>query len=164
VPLAALAAVLVIVAWQMSDLESFRHLLRGPIGDRVVLLVTFALTVAFDLTVAIEVGLVLASFLFMHRMSEVVALESQVTLQDEDSDAAGGTRPARPTARRGRGVPDLGTPVLRGRQPARRGAGPVRQAAEGVRAAHAPRADDRRERRDRAPEPVCSAASARARA
>jgi SulP family sulfate permease len=86
VPLAALAAVLVIVAWNMAEIESFKHLLQGPVGDRVVLLLTFALTVAFDLTVAIEVGLVMASFLFMHRMSEVVAMKSDVTLLDEDAD------------------------------------------------------------------------------
>jgi SulP family sulfate permease len=86
IPLAALAAVLVIVAWNMAEIESFRHLMTGPMGDRAVLLLTFALTVAFDLTVAIEVGLVLASFLFMHRMSEVVAIGSQVTLLDEDAD------------------------------------------------------------------------------
>lgn len=86
VPLAALAAVLLIVAWNMAEIESFTHLMQGPIGDRIVLLLTFGLTVMFDLTVAIEVGLVLASFLFMHRMSEVVAMESQVSLVDEDSD------------------------------------------------------------------------------
>lgn len=86
VPLATLAAVLLVVAWQMSDLESFRHLLKGPVGDRAVLLVTFALTVMFDLTVAIEVGLVLAAFLFMHRMSEVVELQSEVSLLEEDRD------------------------------------------------------------------------------
>ena len=86
IPLAALAAVLVIVAWNMAEIESFRHLMTGPMGDRAVLLLTFALTVVFDLTVAIEVGLVLASFLFMHRMSEVVAIGSHVTLLDEDAD------------------------------------------------------------------------------
>ncbi len=89
VPLAVLAAVLVMVAWNMAEIESFRHLMSGPIGDRVVLLLTFALTVAFDLTVAIEVGLVLASFLFMHRMSEVVAMESHVSLLEEDQDDFG---------------------------------------------------------------------------
>ena len=88
VPLAVLAAVLLVVAWQMSDIESFRHLLHGPVGDRAVLLATFALTVMFDLTVAIEVGLVLAAFLFMHRMSEVVELESHVSLLDEEEDGA----------------------------------------------------------------------------
>jgi sulfate permease, SulP family len=86
VPLAALAAVLVMVAWNMAEIESFRHLMSGPIGDRLVLLVTFGLTVAFDLTVAIEVGLVMASFLFMHRMSEVVAVQSHVSLAEEDQD------------------------------------------------------------------------------
>ena len=84
VPLAALAAVLVVVAWNMAEIDSFRHLMHGPVGDRVVLLLTFGLTVVFDLTVAIEVGIVLASFLFMHRMSEVVAMESNVSLIEED--------------------------------------------------------------------------------
>lgn len=84
VPLAALAAVLLIVAWNMAEIESFRHLMRGPVGDRAVLLLVFTLTVMFDLTVAIEVGLVLASFLFMHRMSEVVAMQSNISLLDED--------------------------------------------------------------------------------
>ena len=86
IPLAALAAVLLIVAWNMAEMESFKHLMQGPIGDRVVLLLTFILTVMFDLTVAIEVGIVLAAFLFMHRMSEVVALESNVSLLEEDAD------------------------------------------------------------------------------
>jgi sulfate permease, SulP family len=70
----------------MAEIESFRHLMSGPIGDRMVLLVTFGLTVAFDLTLAIEVGLVMASFLFMHRMSEVVAVQSHVSLAEEDQD------------------------------------------------------------------------------
>jgi SulP family sulfate permease len=86
IPLATLAAVLVIVAWNMAEIDSFGHLLQGPVGDRVVLLLTFGLTVMFDLTVAIEVGLVLAAFLFMHRMSEVVAMKSNVSLLDEDAD------------------------------------------------------------------------------
>jgi sulfate permease, SulP family len=88
VPLASLAAVLVVVAWNMAEIESFRNLMSGPVGDRMVLLLTFALTVIFDLTVAIEVGLVLASFLFMHRMSEVVAMQSNITLLEEDRDDA----------------------------------------------------------------------------
>ena len=60
--------------------------LRSPPGDAAVLLVTFALTVAFDLTIAIEVGVLLAAFLFMHRMSAVVALESHVPLVEDDTD------------------------------------------------------------------------------
>jgi SulP family sulfate permease len=88
VPLVVLAALLIMVAWYMAEIESFRHLMRGPIGDRVVLLVTFGLTVMFDLTVAIEVGIVMAAFLFMHAMSEVVAMESGMSVDDEDEDAA----------------------------------------------------------------------------
>src|ERR1700683_2329213 len=86
IPLAALAAILLVVAWNMAELESFQHLMQGPFGDRVVLLLTFGLTVMSDLTVAIEVGLVLAAFLFMHRMSEVVAIGSDVSLVDGDVD------------------------------------------------------------------------------
>ncbi len=86
VPLAALAAVLLIVAWNMSEVHRFRQLLRSPPGDSAVLLITFGLTVVFDLTIAIEVGVVLAAFLFMHRMSEVVSLESDLKLIEEDSD------------------------------------------------------------------------------
>lgn len=75
VPLASLAAVLVIVAWNMSEQERFRHLLGGPVGDRIVLLATFLLTVLVDLTVAIEAGIVMASLIFMHRMAETTALK-----------------------------------------------------------------------------------------
>jgi len=86
IPLAVLAGVLLVVAWNMAERDSFRHLMQGPLGDRAVLLLTFALTVMVDLTVAIEVGLVLAAFLFMHRMSEVVAIGSNVALLEEDRD------------------------------------------------------------------------------
>jgi sulfate permease, SulP family len=86
IPLASLAAVLVLVAWNMAEIESFKYLLRSPLGDRAVLLSTFVLTVTFDLTVAIEVGVVLAAFLFMHRMSEVVALEADTPSMDEEFD------------------------------------------------------------------------------
>ena len=86
VPLPAMAAMLLIIAWNMSEIERIRQLMRSPIGDRLVLLVTFVLTVTIDLTVAVEVGVVLAAFLFMHRMSEVVAMESDVDLIEEDED------------------------------------------------------------------------------
>ncbi|MFV3130410.1 SulP family inorganic anion transporter [Niveispirillum sp. KHB5.9] len=77
VPLAVLAAVLVVVAWNMSDAGRFLHELRtAPWGDRLVLVTTFALTIAIDLTVAIEVGVLLAALLFMHRMSESVAVSA----------------------------------------------------------------------------------------
>ncbi len=79
IPLASLAAVLVVVAWNMSELGRVRQLMAGPVGDRAVLLITLALTVAVDLTVAIEVGVVLAAILFMHRMAEVVAIGTEGT-------------------------------------------------------------------------------------
>ncbi len=87
VPLASLAAVLVMVAWNMSEVDRFAQLLAAPLGDRLVLIVTFALTVLVDLTVAIQVGVVMASVLFMHRMSEVVAVQHAGTKTvDEDAD------------------------------------------------------------------------------
>lgn len=94
VPLPAMAALLLIVAWNMSEIERIRQLLRSPVGDRLVLLVTFVLTVTVDLTVAVEFGVVLAAFLFMHRMSEVVALESHVALVEYDEDVVDGAHPA----------------------------------------------------------------------
>ncbi|MEQ1812265.1 MAG: SulP family inorganic anion transporter [Terricaulis sp.] len=86
VPLASLAAVLVVVAWNMSEHERFRHLLSGPVGDRVVLLATFGLTVLVDLTVAIEVGIVLAAIIFMHRMAESTAIQKGVSILEKDQD------------------------------------------------------------------------------
>lgn len=88
VPLAALAAVLMIVAYNMSEIERFRSLLSAPWGDRLVLIATFLLTVMVDLTVAIQVGIVLAAILFMHRMSEVVAISTGAKLIEDDQDDA----------------------------------------------------------------------------
>ena len=97
IPLASLAAVLMIVAWNMSEIERFRHLMLAPPGDRVVLLLTFFLTVLVDLTVAIEVGVVLAAVLFMHRMSEAVRLHEHGALIAGD-DAASGAQEAQAEA------------------------------------------------------------------
>ena len=88
VPLAALAAVLLVVAWNMSEYEHFRSTLSAPWGDRVVLLLTFGLTVFFDLTVAIEAGVVVAALVFMYRMSEAVEIRSGVRATDDDLDEA----------------------------------------------------------------------------
>lgn len=71
IPLPTLAAILVVVAYNMSEWHSFLKILRSPKNDIAVMLVTFSLTVVFDLTVAIEVGIVLAALLFMQKMSEV---------------------------------------------------------------------------------------------
>lgn len=71
IPMASLAAVLLIVAYNMSEWRTFIDELRAPRADVAVLLLTFVLTVVVDLTVAIEVGMVLSAFLFMQRMAEV---------------------------------------------------------------------------------------------
>ena len=84
VPLAALAAVLLVVAWNMSEKENFRATMSAPIGDRVVLLLTFGLTVFFDLTVAIQAGVVTAALVFMYRMAEAVEVSSGVRTMDDD--------------------------------------------------------------------------------
>lgn len=68
VPMAALAGILVVVAYNMSEWENFISVVKGPRGDAAVLLTTFFLTVLIDLTVAIEIGMVLAVFLFMRNM------------------------------------------------------------------------------------------------
>ena len=74
VPMAALAAILFMVAWGMSEHERFLALLRMPNGDRAVLVLTFGLTVLVDLTVAIGFGVTLAALLFMMRMSRTVTI------------------------------------------------------------------------------------------
>jgi SulP family sulfate permease len=71
IPMATLAAILVVVAYSMSEWRTFKAEFRAPKSDVAVLLTTFFLTVLVDLTVAIEVGMVLAAFLFMRRMAEV---------------------------------------------------------------------------------------------
>lgn len=84
VPLPALAGVLLVVAWNMSEREHFMHTLRAPKGDRIVLLATFLLTVLVDLTFAIEVGVVIAAFVFMARMADTVEVQAGVKLTGED--------------------------------------------------------------------------------
>ncbi len=71
IPMATLAGILLIVAYNMSEWRAFARLLRGPRSDVLVLVATFALTVLVDLAVAIQVGVVLAALLFMRRMAEV---------------------------------------------------------------------------------------------
>ena len=74
IPLASLAAILVMVAWKVSELEHFRSLLRAPKPDVLVLLTTFGLTVLFDLTIAVGTGILLSSILFMRRMAQVTTV------------------------------------------------------------------------------------------
>jgi SulP family sulfate permease len=88
IPLAVLAAILTMVAYHMSDWRTFVSELRAPKSDVAVLLATFLLTVLVDLTVAIEVGVVLATFLFMRRMAEVTQVNvfRGAALEGEEDD------------------------------------------------------------------------------
>src|SRR2546428_3308715 len=76
IPLATLAAILLVVAYGMSEWRTFKAEFRAPKSDVAVLLTTFLLTVLVDLTMAIEVGMVLAAFLFMRRMAEVTNINA----------------------------------------------------------------------------------------
>lgn len=71
VPLAALAGILVIVCYNMAEIDTFLHLLRGPRPDALVLCTTFLLTVVIDLVVAVEVGVLMAALLFISRMAQI---------------------------------------------------------------------------------------------
>jgi SulP family sulfate permease len=101
IPMAVLAAILVVVAYHMSEWRSFVAELRSPRSDIIVMLTTFILTVIVDITVAIEVGMVLAAFLFIKRMSEVTNI-SAVTREFRDED---GEDEGDPNAVRRRTVP-----------------------------------------------------------
>jgi SulP family sulfate permease len=80
IPLASLSAVLIVVSWDMSNAGRFVRLIKtSPKSDSAVLLCTFVLTVAFDLTFAVEVGVILAVFLFLRRMIEVSAIKMENT-------------------------------------------------------------------------------------
>lgn len=89
IPMACLAGVLVVVSYGMSGWRSFLALMKNPKSDVTVLLITFFLTIIFDLTIAIEVGLIIACLLFMRRMSEttdVHVISNEINPDDEDSD------------------------------------------------------------------------------
>ena len=85
IPMSCLAGILVVVAYNMSEWRSFRAILRNPKSDIIVLLVTFFLTVIFDLTIAIEVGVLIACLLCMKRMAETTNVS---VLSDEIDPAA----------------------------------------------------------------------------
>ena len=89
IPMACLAGVLVIVSYNMSGWRSFLSIMKNPKSDVIVLWVTFLLTVIFDLTIAIEVGLLCACLLFMRRMAEttdVKVISDEINPAEEDSD------------------------------------------------------------------------------
>lgn len=91
IPLCVLASILVVVAYNMSEWREFKAQMKMPKSDVVVLLITFFLTVIFDLTIAIEIGMVLSAFLFMRRMANVtnvgiVTREFDESITEETGD------------------------------------------------------------------------------
>lgn len=87
IPMAALAAILIVVSYQMSEWRMFRSELQSPKSDVVVLLTTFLLTLFVDLTVAVSVGVVLSALLFIRRMAEVTGV-SAIMGTDDDEDVS----------------------------------------------------------------------------
>ncbi|MGZ2622763.1 sulfate permease [Bacteroides fragilis] len=86
IPMACLAGVLVIVSYNMSEWRTFKALLKNPKSDVTVLLITFFLTIIFDLTIAIEVGLLIACILFMRRVmetTEISVIKDEIDPNDE---------------------------------------------------------------------------------
>jgi len=86
IPMATLAGVLVVVAWHMSETKSFLSILKGSKSDAAVLLTTFLLTVFVDLTVAIEIGMILAAFLFMRKMMQVSSVQQVNPSSDGEAE------------------------------------------------------------------------------
>ena len=87
IPMACLAGILVMVSYNMCGIPSFLGILRNPKSDITVLLVTFFLTIIFDLTIAIEVGIVIACLLFMRRMAETSDVQQVRDIDvEEESD------------------------------------------------------------------------------
>jgi len=83
IPLACLSVVLVIIGWNMMNVEKIYKLLLGPTGDRYTLLVTLLLTVLVDLNTSISVGFIMASVIFMHRMSREIEIETDEEVLEE---------------------------------------------------------------------------------
>lgn len=86
VPLAALSAILIVVAWNMAEIKHIRSIMKAPRSDRVVLFVTFALTVLVDLNFAIQAGISLAAILFIHSMMQAVEIKSYNEDDEENDD------------------------------------------------------------------------------
>jgi SulP family sulfate permease len=86
VPLAALAAILIVVAWNMSEIKHIKEIMKAPRSDRIILLVTFTLTVMVDLNFAIQAGIALASILFIDSMMKSTHIHA-VENEEEDPDS-----------------------------------------------------------------------------
>lgn len=83
IPMASLAGILMVVAYNMSEYKAFISLTRGPKSDAIILIITFSLTVLVDLVVALEIGMVLAAFLFMKKMASISQI-NEITNQIND--------------------------------------------------------------------------------
>lgn len=88
IPLSCLAGILVVVAWHMGEWHHFFALLKSNRMDVIVLLTTFFLTVFFDLILAIEIGMILSSFIFMKRMSEATSIQNASNLFKSDDESS----------------------------------------------------------------------------
>ncbi|MEQ8423646.1 MAG: SulP family inorganic anion transporter, partial [Cyclobacteriaceae bacterium] len=85
IPLSCLAGILMVVAYHMSEWRQFKSILKGNRTDIIIMVTTFFLTVVFDLVIAIEIGIVLSSFMFMKRMSESVQIQN-ISSQNENEE------------------------------------------------------------------------------
>jgi SulP family sulfate permease len=85
IPLSCLAGILMVVEYHMSEWKQFKSILKGNRMDIIILLTTFFLTVIFDLVIAIEIGIVLSSFMFMKRMSESVNIQN-ISSENENKE------------------------------------------------------------------------------
>lgn len=114
IPLCALAGILVIVAYNMSEWHTFVFLLKSPRSDVAVLLATFGLTVLVDLTVAVEVGMILSAFLFMRRMAEMTTVGAAVRELGDDESSREGPERTRTALPKGVEVYDVSGPLFFG--------------------------------------------------
>ena len=89
IPLACLAGILIVVAYNMSEWHNFKSVIKGNFYDRSVLLTVFFLTVVFDLIIAIEIGMVLSSFLFIKRMADIMQVNVLETQGKDDHIISG---------------------------------------------------------------------------
>lgn len=86
IPMTTLGAILILVSYNMGEWKTFYSLLKAPKSDVVILLITFFLTVVFDLVVAIEIGMVLAMFLFMKRIADTTKIETMVLCSEGEDE------------------------------------------------------------------------------
>jgi SulP family sulfate permease len=86
IPMATLAGILIVVAYNMSELHSFISIVKGSKGDAAVLLITFLLTVLVDLTIAIEIGMILAAFLFMRQVMQYSSVQQIGAAEETAND------------------------------------------------------------------------------